>query len=138
MTYQETVTLLQAICADINPTGAFVHGRRADATLEYANHFPQVHLYPFTVSIDTQETYFETCEILMAFWLQDSPETSPDQRRELITQADTLCRNFIKQLLATPGVQVSNLRTEPQYRTLSATLSGYALSFTLSAKTSVC
>jgi hypothetical protein len=138
MTYQQTVTLLQNICEGINPTGSFVHGRRADASLEYAGHFPQVHLYPFTVNIDTQETYFETCEILMAFWLQDSPETSLEQRRELITQADALCRNFIKQLLATQAVQISNLRTEPQYRTLSATLSGYALSFTLSSKTSVC
>lgn len=127
-TYENVVDLIRNIANAVNPTGTFVHARRSDGSLEYAGEMPQIHLYPFNIrGGDIKET-----DLLIAFWEQDSPATSNEEREEIIRQMDVLQRTFIETLDDYETVQITNLRAEPQYRQLAGTLSGYAVTFTLS------
>lgn len=130
MAYQIIVDAIRDASEEVNPTGTFIHGRRSDGSLEYDKPFPQIHLYPFTTLPQDQNRNLVFADIVMAFWQQDSPETSNEKREEIIAEMDTLSTNFLNQLdLA--ELEIITVREEPQYRTLSATLSGYAITFRL-------
>lgn len=132
MLYNDLVETIKTASEEINESGTFVHGRRADGSLNFPGKFPQIHLYPFTSNIDVNGNG-ETSNILMGFWYQDKPDSSPKQKQELISKADTLCRSFLKQILSLGTIQLSNVRVEPQYQMMAGTLSGYALSFTITS-----
>lgn len=136
--YQTLVNLIRDTAKAVNENGTFVHGRRSDGSLEYDGDFPQIHLYPFNGVIDIQNNYSGTYDVLMAFWEQDSPDTTNEQREEIIAKMDTLCKMFILQFDNSVNGVVSNIQVQPQYRTLSATLSGYALSFRVNLSETKC
>lgn len=135
--YQEVVDLIRTASIQVNPTGTFIHGRRADGSIEYDKPMPQIHLYPFVSSPQDGNRAFVNNDIVMGFWKQDAPDTSNEEREEIISAMDTLSKEFLEAL--DEGVlEISNIRKEPQYRTLSATLSGYAITFRLKTHTSPC
>lgn len=136
MGYQAIVDKIRAVAVAVNADGFFVHGRRSDGSIEYDAAFPQIHLYPFTTTI-SQIDGFDSSEIVMGFWYQDSPESTVEERETIIANADTLCRSFLDALLASQA-RIDNIRTDPQYRSLSGTLSGYGLRFTLTTKHATC
>lgn len=137
MGYQLIVDTIRDAANAVNPTGLFVHGRRSDGSLEYDGDFPQIHLYPF-ISKPTDDNFnIVAYDIVMGFWQQDSPETSNEEREAIIDEMDTLSQAFINEL-NTYTVDIKGIKKEPQYRTLSATLSGYAITFTITQFESPC
>lgn len=138
MRYNDIVSLIKTVAEEINPTGTFIHGRKADGSIIYDKPLPQIHLYPFITTKD-RTTGFDNSDVFMGFWFQDKPTNKPEQRQEIISKADDLCQAFIEGIEATGQIQLSNVRVEPQYQTLAATLSGYALRFNiLSQSESTC
>ncbi len=118
-------------CRNATPQGLrFIHGRLQDFTNEYSGTYPLVTLLPFTV-IDfrsTPDAVFDNANIVVGFWQQDSPDTTPAQREAIISAMDTLSDTFIDNLLDS-GVKLSNINKEPQYQMFQGTLSGFAISF---------
>lgn len=138
MSYIAVVNVIRDIAEEINPTGLFTHGRRSDFSLEFDKSFPQIHLLPFTGDVVLDNNYSETYSIQMLFLQQDSQESSNEERESIISEMDILSRLFVNTLYNTDGVQISSIRTEPNYRQLSATTSGYYLTFRLQTTTSPC
>lgn len=138
MSYQAAVNTIRDIAKEVNPKGTFTHGRRNDASLEFAEVMPQIHLLPFTSDVNIDNGYIDSYSMQMLFLQQDSPESSVTEREAIIAEMDTLCRSFVTTLNNTDGVSISRVRTEPNYRIFSATTSGYLLSFTLQISSSVC
>lgn len=128
LTYQNIVDLIRIVATAVNPSGTFVHARRSDGSLEYPGAMPQIHLYPFNISgNEGRQT-----ELLIGFWQQDSPESSNEEREAIIAEMDILCREFLATLDDNyDTIQLTNIVSEPNYRQLAGTLSGYTLKFTL-------
>jgi hypothetical protein len=129
MGYQTAVNVIRAAAQAVNPDGFFVHGRRSDGSIEYNEAFPQIHLYPFTSSANITDTWQDGFDIVLGFWQQDSPDSTPEEREAIIAEMDGLMRAFVAELRDNPLIGLDALTTEPQYRTLSGTLSGYACRF---------
>lgn len=137
MSYQVIVDSIRDASVDVNPNGTFIHGRKSDGSLEYNAPFPQIHLYPFTTSPQDGNRNFLIADIVMAFWQQDSPETTNERREEIIAEMDVLSKDFIESL-DNGLLEITGIRKEPQYRTLSGVLSGYAVTFKMKVYTSPC
>jgi len=138
MAYKYVVDTLRDISEDINPNGTFIHARRWDFSVDYDKPFPQVHLYPIQTEVNTDNAVIERHSILLGFAYQDTPESSNEEREGLIEKADILCRSFIAELLNGEGYETINFRSEPFYRDMSGTLSGYLLRFTMITSESIC
>jgi hypothetical protein len=118
-------------CRNATPEGLrFIHGRLQDFTNEYTGTYPLVTLLPFTVTDfrSTPDAIFDNSNIVVGFWEQDSPDTTPEQREHIIASMDSLSDTFIDNLLDS-GVKLSNINKEPQYQMFQGTLSGFAISF---------
>lgn len=138
MAYQSVVDVIRATANEVNSNATFTHGRMADVSLEFDKETIQIHLLPFDGNVDLTNNYFETYQIQMLFLKQDSPDSTVEDREEIISEMDILSRDFINALYLTDGVQMSGIRTAPNYRMLSATLSGYLVQFNLNVTTSPC
>jgi hypothetical protein len=118
-------------CRNATPEGLrFIHGRLQDFTNEYTGTYPLVTLLPFTVTDfrSTPDAIFDNANIVVGFWEQDSPDTTPEQREHIIASMDSLSDTFIDNLLDS-GLKLSNINKEPQYQMFQGTLSGFAISF---------
>lgn len=138
MSYQAVVDVIRDTANEVNPTGTFTHGRRSDGSLEFNGEFPQIHLFPFVGDVDYSNAYTESYSIQMLFCGQDAPDSSNEEREAIIAAMDELSRSFITTLFNTDGVTMTRIRTEPNYRILSGTTSGYIVSFTLQVATNLC
>jgi hypothetical protein len=139
MGYQQIVAAIRTAAIAANEDGTFIHGRKSDGSLEYNEPFPQIHLYPFTTQPQEGNRNIVLASIVMAFWQQDAPDTTNERREEIIAEMDVLSNEFISQLeLDLNPLEIATIKKEPQYRTLSATLSGYAITFELRIFESPC
>jgi hypothetical protein len=138
MAYQTVVDLIRDTANAVNGAGTFVHARRTDGSIEYKGAMPQIHLYPFEIETSIADSYTETYSLLIGFWFQDKPTSTPLQREALMKQADELSQAFILALDANQDIELSAIRKEPNYRQLSGTLTGQIIQFTLTLTTDVC
>jgi hypothetical protein len=121
-------------CRRATPEGArFLHGRLIDFTQNYSGVYPLVTLLPFTLNDarSTPDAIFDSANVVVGFWEQDRPDTSPAEREATITAMDELSDAFLDAILESPAVKLTNIQKEPQYQMFQATLSGFAVSFTL-------
>lgn len=112
----------------------FIHGRLVDFSQSFTGVYPLVTLLPFTVTDarSTPDAVFDSANLILGFWQQDRPDTTPEEREALIAEMDTLSDVFINNLLeSSPALKLSNIQKEPQYQFYQGTLSGYAISFTI-------
>lgn len=130
LTYQNIVDIIRDTATTVNPTGTFVHARRSDGSLEYSGAMPQIHLYPFQVKGSNVNQAVEA-DLIIGFWKQDSPESSNEEREQIISDMDILQRAFKEELDETQTIELLNFVAEPNYRQLSGTLSGYIIRFTM-------
>lgn len=138
MSYHGVVNIIRTVAQAINPDGFFQHGRTWDASLNFDEGNPQIYLYPLQNSIDESNHYYETWSVVMGFFIQDTQDSSPAEREEIIKNADILQRQFTTALNQIEGIEISAIRTEPKYRQMAGTYSGVLLNFTLGATTNIC
>jgi hypothetical protein len=138
MSYQGVVSIIRSVSESVNPTGLFLHGRTWDASLNFSEVNKQIYLYPITATADLDNHFYERWTIAMGFYFQDEVDSTPLDREDLIRQADELTTLFLVALNDIEGIELSNTRKEPQYRRMSGTYTGYALSFTLGSTTDIC
>lgn len=138
MSYQGVVNIIRGVAQAVNPTGFFEHGRTWDASLNFDEGSPQIYLYPLTNTVDESNNYFETWSIVMGFFFQDAPDSTPAEREDIIANADDLLRSFIATISQVEGIAISGVRAEPKYRQMAGTYSGMLLNFTLGATSNVC
>jgi hypothetical protein len=122
-------------CRAAVPAGCrFIHGRLVDFSQSFDGVYPLVTLLPFTVTDarSTPDAIFDSANIILGFWQQDRPDTTPEQREAIIAEMDALSDQFLNELLETSATyKLTNIQKEPQYQFYQGTLSGYAVSFTL-------
>ena len=136
--YIDIVNLLSEIAEEVNPTGTFYHGRVSDANLAIERKpLPQIHLYPFKITHPVTNGVDNVPNILMAFIFQDSPNSSDEDRTEIINQADIMQRKFENWLISR-DVQYSNYEAEPFYKQFNGITSGMFIRFQLQVKTNPC
>lgn len=138
MSYKTVVNVIRGVANDVAPQGTFTHGRRSDSSLEFSGLFPQIHLFPFTGSIDITNSNIITYNITMLFCGQDTPDSSNEEREDIIQAMDELSNEFIKGVIEADGVSCTGFRKEPNYRVLAGTTSGYIISFNLTTACSLC
>ncbi len=134
-TYSDIVTAIEAAANEVNPDGRFLDGRKIDVSQSFDGAYPLINLYPFITQQDNGGDN-DTSNILLGFWVQDTPETTPLERRALITAMDELSDAFKDALNESKVLQMNDFKKEPQYQFYSGTLSGYAVSFKLITKAS--
>lgn len=128
--YLRTIQELRAIAEGVNPSGTFLHGRDLDASLSFGANMPLIHVLPFTTR---EEDFLDSEDVIICFWFQDSPDSTPEERENLISQAFELSSDFIGALKESPVLTIRAIEREPQYQTLSGTFSGYAVKVRLEA-----
>lgn len=128
--YQNIVAACRSACP---ANSRFIHGRFADFSQSYTGLYPLITLLPFTITDarSTPDGVFDSAQIVVGFWQQDRPDTTPEEREALIAEMDALSDQFINNLLDSPAVKLSSIQKEPQYQMFQATLSGFAVSFTI-------
>lgn len=138
MSYQGVVNIIRGVAQAVNPTGFFEHGRTWDASLNFNEGDPQIYLYPLTNTVDESNNYFETWQVVMGFFFQDTQDSTPAEREDIIANADDLLRSFIATISQVEGIAIAGVRAEPRYRQMAGTYSGMLLNFTLGATSNVC
>ena len=133
MDYQQTVNFFRSVAEKVNQSGHFVHGRRVDVAIDYDMPFPQIALLPIRSEPNRQNANI-THRIVLLFLDQDTPETSNEEREEIIQKMYVLLNTFMDELLENPLIQVTNEIITPEYRIMQATASGYSVSFTIPTK----
>jgi hypothetical protein len=121
-------------CRAAVPNGErFIHGRLIDFTQGYTGSYPLITLLPFTVTDarSTPDAVFDSAAIVVGFWKQDRPDTTAEEREAIIAEMDALSDEFLNNLLEGSTVKLSAIQKEPQYQMFQATLSGFAISFTI-------
>lgn len=128
--YQNIVNACRAAVPDGE---RFIHGRLIDFTQGYTGSYPLITLLPFTVTDarSTPDAVFDSAAIVVGFWKQDRPDTTAEEREAIIAEMDALSDAFLDNLLESPTVKLSAIQKEPQYQMFQATLSGFAISFTI-------
>lgn len=122
------------VCRAAVPDGQrFIHGRLIDFTQGYTGTYPLITLLPFTVTDarSTPDAIFDSASIVVGFWKQDRPDTTAEEREAIIDEMDILSDAFLNNILESPAVKLTNIQKEPQYQMFQATLSGFAISFTI-------
>jgi hypothetical protein len=136
--YIDVVNLIESIAQKVNPTGVFYEGKIADAYLQLeSKRFPQIHLYPFTITNVSVNGLDVIPTILIAFLFEDSPHSSNKDRQDIINEADIMQRKF-KSWLEYHDVQFDNYKAEPFYKQFNSISSGMFISFSLSIKSDDC
>lgn len=126
--------IVNACRAAVPASCRFIHGRLVDFSQSFTGVYPLVTLLPFTVTDarSTPDAVFDSANLILGFWQQDRPDTTPEEREALIAEMDTLSDTFINGLLdSSPALKLTNIQKEPQYQFYQGTLSGYAISFTI-------
>jgi hypothetical protein len=127
MSYQTTVNIIRDIANAVNTEGRFIHGRRIDASQSYDGMYPLIVMYPFQ-SIEKGSTVESS--LLIGFFKQDSTDSSPEQREEIIQEMYELSKAFTDALFDIDVASTTDLIKEPQYQMYQGTMSGYAVKFT--------
>lgn len=128
MSYQSTVNLLRTAANEVN-TGRFIHGRKMDASKAYDGMYPLAFLYPFQISAATDPNFIDKSDILIGFFMEDKPDSSPEERESIVAAMDDLSRLFLEKLGENDNVKVSNVVKEPMYQIYSGDISGFAIRF---------
>jgi hypothetical protein len=125
--------IVNACRAAVPNSERFIHGRLIDFTQGYTGSYPLITLLPFTVTDarSTPDAVFDSAAIVVGFWKQDRPDTTAVEREAIIAEMDALSDAFLDNLLESPTVKLSAIQKEPQYQMFQATLSGFAISFTI-------
>lgn len=121
-------------CRAAVPDGQrFIHGRLIDFTQGYTGTYPLITLLPFTITDarSTPDAVFDSAQLVIGFWKQDRPDTTAAEREAIIAEMDALSDAFLDNLLESSAIKLSNIQKEPQYQMFQATLSGFAVSFTI-------
>lgn len=129
MSYQSTVNIIRDAANAVN-TGRFLHGRKIDTSEQYTGMYPLIVLYPFTRRRATDPDFIDNSDILIGFFDQDKPDSSPEEREALVIAMDELSEAFLDELGKSEVSRVSNVIKEPQFQVYSGTMSGYAIRFT--------
>ena len=121
------------LCRDALPAEGvrFIHGRLIDFSNSYTGAFPLVTLLPFTVNDhrSNADQTWDFANLVVGFWEEDRPDTTPEEREDLIDAMDELSDEFLDNLLADPALRITAIQKEPQYQMFQGTLSGMAVQF---------
>lgn len=125
--------IVNACRAAVPNAERFIHGRLIDFSQSYSGTYPLITLLPFTVTDarSTPDAIFDSASLVIGFWKQDRPATTPAEREAIINEMDILSDAFIELLLERNDLKLSNILKEPQYQMFQATLSGFAVSLTV-------
>ena len=112
----------------------FIHGRIVDFSQDYSGTYPLITLLPFTINDarSMPDNTFDSAAVVVGFWKQDRPDTTPAEREAIIAEMDTLSDLFLNNILLSKTTKLTEIRKEPQYQMFQGTLSGFAISFNIS------
>ena len=126
--YEKIETVIELIANGVNPTGRYISGRIIDASASFRGSYPLIVLYPYTINEDNEDVW-HSAQLEMFFAVEDRPNTSPVEIRNILTSMAILSKQFTDMLKEYDGVTVRNIQKEPAYKTLSATLTGFLVRF---------
>lgn len=130
MSYQSTVTEIRTAAEAVNPHGRFMHGRHVDLSQDAEGCYPVIYLYPITTNRATDPEFIDSHNLTIGFWMEDKPDSSNEDRENIIAKMDQLSDEFLLVLEELRGSRISNVQKEPQYQMYQGTLSGYAIRLT--------
>lgn len=128
--YEKIINALESIAIGLIPNGQFVHGPLVDASVTYKGKLPLIHCLPFTTNED-DDGVWDSATIILGFWVQDKPASTPVEKKMLIAAMASLSKQYTTMLKEYNGMSVRGIIKEPQYKHYMATLTGYAVRFTI-------
>lgn len=129
MSYQTTVNEIRAAAEAVNPNGRFINGRHLDISQAFDGAYSVICLYPININKVIDPEFIDSSVILLGFFKQDRPDTSNDEREQIIADMDELSDLFIEQLSENKLIKISNITKEPQFQQYLGTISGFAVRF---------
>lgn len=138
MAYQEIVNAVRNTVAELDGDVKFQNGLTVDASLFSVDNLPCVILFPFISNVDITNNFYESHNLLIGFYDQDTPSTSTEEREAIIARMDVLSRDFILRLDGNISGNITGIRREPQYRQYAGTVSGYAIQLTVESGGTKC
>ena len=138
MSYIGAVNIIRDTANAINPNGTFEHCRTWDASLEFNEADCQIFLYPLQAAIDITNHFYESWQVVMAIYFQDSPDSTNEERENIVNSAFNLAKIFLSTINENELIEISGIRTEPNYRQLSGTYTGITLTFTMGTTSDLC
>jgi len=141
MTYQDLVNLIRTTATAVNASGYFRHGTRAMVSQEsYNEALPLIAMFPPESTFEDNQAFNARRHTLqLAFWKQDSPESSTTEQEAIIADMDTLARAFLLSLDGSATtLLIQSVRMQPDYRQVMGTFSGYLMQLELTAAVDVC
>lgn len=129
MIYLQTVEEIRTAAMAVNPDGRFDHGRHVDLSQEFEGSYPFIFLYPWDMIDPNQSDFLYNHPLIVGFWEEDKPNSTTQEREELIGRMEMLKDKFMSKLRENKQVQITNVRSGPQYQIHNGTLSGFAVSF---------
>lgn len=145
MTHQEIVDLIRNTANAVNVGGGFVYGTRFDGSIHSVTTgadanttavFPLIHLYSVAKKTDRINNN-KVWSIVVAFWYQDDLENVPTQtdvsREVILSNAETLCEDFMDALSANM-IMIEGENQTPEVKQLAGTVSGWSCAFDIIVK----
>lgn len=139
MRYAKLVETLEDIAGTVAPAASFVHGSKADGTMEFSGAFPQIHLYyPVKDKPKIEDgRWSRNWAFVLAFWDKDTADSTPEQRMELLDRMEALCVKYVTEMNERE-ISITDIEIVPQIRTLTALVSGCAVSIQINSMTNTC
>jgi len=131
VSYQTTVDSIRKAAQAVNPNGRFINGRHVDISQAFDGAYSVICLYPININKGVDPEFIDSNVILLGFFQQDRPDTSNDEREQIVSDMDELSDLFLEELAESKFVKITNVTKEPQFQQYLGTISGFAVRFTL-------
>jgi len=123
------------VCRDSVPNDLrFIHGLLVDFSQDFQGTYPLVTLSPFIITDarGTQNAIFDSANLAVGFWEEDTADSTPEEREAIIARMDNLSNEFLDNILESEVIKLTNIEKEPVYFFYQATLTGLIVRFTIS------
>ena len=139
MSHKGIVQLIEDTAKSLADDMQFSYGRGSDVNMLRDKRYPFVSLDPLRSSaeyaVDSTQNYSKTWTINMAFYFLDSTDSTQDQYKNLLDEADDLVDKFINKLnfysLKADTIIISGISQEPVIKVMADVITGYILSFNI-------
>ena len=137
MTYAPTVAYLQAQALEAG-AASFWHGKQATQSINYNAPFPQADLLLLNPNLDTASGNV-AYDAVVYFYGKDEHENDGTDSVAVLDDIDHLTQRFVQLLVDSEDFDLApQVRRQPLYREGSMIGTGFALLFTLTARSLVC
>jgi hypothetical protein len=141
VSHKGIVKLIEDTAKSLADDMQFSYGRASDVNMLRDKRYPFIALDPLRSSaeyaVDGTSNYSKSWIVNMAFYFLDKEESTQDEYRKLLDDADILVDQFINKLnfysLKSDSIVITGISQDPVIKVMADIITGYIISFTITA-----